>query len=359
MKIDLSNNIRALRKAHALTQQQLADALGVTVGAVYKWEANLSAPDLSLLVALADLFDTSVDVLLGYEVQSNKQAATVARLKEYLHNRDRDGLAEAEKALLRYPNSFAVVHECATLYNLLGFIMHDEPLLRRSVELMERSKLLLAQNTDPTISELSICNDIALAYLGMDDAEKALEILKQNNPCGINNDQIGNTLAGACNRPDEAMDYLSVALVANLASFDRIVNGYMNVFFKKDDYASGASILRLALELHAKLKMTGKTCYLDKEDVDLSVCLAYGLLQQGDLDGARESLRAAKRTAAEFDKAPDYSTDGIRYVLTTDRHSAFADDRDVSAAEQIIGVLRVFDDERLTTLWEEIDREEQ
>ena len=55
MNINLSDNIRAHRRAYSLTQQQLADALGVTVGAVYKWEANLSTPDLKLLVELADL----------------------------------------------------------------------------------------------------------------------------------------------------------------------------------------------------------------------------------------------------------------------------------------------------------------
>lgn len=55
MTINLADTIRAFRKARSLTQQQLADALGVTVGAVYKWEANLSAPDLSLLVELCRL----------------------------------------------------------------------------------------------------------------------------------------------------------------------------------------------------------------------------------------------------------------------------------------------------------------
>lgn len=92
MNIKLSDNIRAFRKARSLTQQQLADALGVTVGAVYKWEANLSTPDLSLLVELADLFDTSVDVLLGYEIENNKQKAMVVRLKELMRDRDERAL---------------------------------------------------------------------------------------------------------------------------------------------------------------------------------------------------------------------------------------------------------------------------
>lgn len=40
MKIQLAENIRDLRKKRALTQEQLAEALGVTAGAVYKWESG-------------------------------------------------------------------------------------------------------------------------------------------------------------------------------------------------------------------------------------------------------------------------------------------------------------------------------
>ena len=65
METKLADNIRALRKQRSLTQEQLAEVLGVTVGAVYKWEAKLSQPELTLIMIMADFFDTSVDVLLG------------------------------------------------------------------------------------------------------------------------------------------------------------------------------------------------------------------------------------------------------------------------------------------------------
>lgn len=40
MQIRLAENIRALRRQHRFTQEQLAESLGVTPGAVYKWEAG-------------------------------------------------------------------------------------------------------------------------------------------------------------------------------------------------------------------------------------------------------------------------------------------------------------------------------
>lgn len=356
MQIKLSDHIRAFRKAHSLTQQQLADALGVTVGAVYKWEANLSAPDLYLLIELADLFDTSVDVLLGYEVKSNKQAAAVARLKEYLHNKDQSGLGEAEKALLRYPNSFEAVHQSAMLYYLFGIMARDEALLLRAIALLERSVLLLGQNTDPEISELSLYSDIAGAYSSLGNEEKALEILKKNNPRGINNDVIGSSLAGICNRPEEAVNYLSVALVDALASLLRITMGYINVYFKKEDFISGESILRVMLSFVSALKEPGKVSCLDKSCAGFYVCLAFAQYKQGKPDETRRSLCMAKQMAECFDREPDYAVNSIRFVYTAKRHTVF-DDMGATAMEGVRHAVQDMESAEFTALWEEICHE--
>ena len=356
MNIKLSENIRAFRKARLLTQEQLAEALGVTVGAVYKWEAKLSTPDIALIVELADLFDTSIDVLLGYEVKSNKQAATIERLKEYLHRMDKNGLAEAEKALLRYPNSFQVVHQSAMLYYLFGIMSREAPLLQRSIALLERSILLLGQNTDPEISELSLYSDIAGAYSSLGDEEKALEILKNNNPCGINNDAIGLSLAGIYNHPDEAVEYLSVALVDRLASLVRIAIGYMNVYFKANDFASGESILRVMLDFFSALKDPEKAGFLDKPCTNFFVCLSFAQYRQGKNEEARRSLCAAKKLAENFDREPDYTVNSIRFVQTAKRHTAF-DDLGATAMESVLRAVQDMECAEFTALWENIRHE--
>ena len=59
----LGENIAALRRASGLTQELLADRLGVTSQAVSKWERQLSCPDVSLLPAMAEVFGVDIDEL--------------------------------------------------------------------------------------------------------------------------------------------------------------------------------------------------------------------------------------------------------------------------------------------------------
>ncbi|MBP5725672.1 MAG: helix-turn-helix transcriptional regulator, partial [Clostridia bacterium] len=109
MKTRLAENIRLLRKRQGLTQEQLAEVLGVTVGSVHEWETRMSTPELGMITEMADFFDVSVDVLLGYQMRDNRLKATVDRLWKASGTKDYDMLTEAEKAMQKYPNSFDVV----------------------------------------------------------------------------------------------------------------------------------------------------------------------------------------------------------------------------------------------------------
>lgn len=68
MKYDFSRmgeNIAVRRRAAGLTQEMLADRLGVTSQAVSKWERQLSCPDVSLLPAMAEIFGVDIDELFA------------------------------------------------------------------------------------------------------------------------------------------------------------------------------------------------------------------------------------------------------------------------------------------------------
>lgn len=63
--ISVGKEIYRLRKEKHMTQGALADEMGVTVGAVSKWETGHSVPDVPMLCALADYFEVTTDELLG------------------------------------------------------------------------------------------------------------------------------------------------------------------------------------------------------------------------------------------------------------------------------------------------------
>lgn len=65
----LNENIRNLRKAKGLSQEELAIKLNVVRQTVSKWEKGLSVPDSSMLILLAEEMDTTVSILLGETVQ--------------------------------------------------------------------------------------------------------------------------------------------------------------------------------------------------------------------------------------------------------------------------------------------------
>lgn len=62
--------LQALRRAKGLSQEQLAEALGVTRQAISKWELNASLPDVEKLLALSEFFAVSTDYLLKESILS-------------------------------------------------------------------------------------------------------------------------------------------------------------------------------------------------------------------------------------------------------------------------------------------------
>ena len=117
MKLYLGENMRKLRLAKDLTQEALAEELGVSPQTISRWEGGSSYPDVELLPEIAGYFDISVDALIGAD-EARQQARLREARKAIWEEEDREKRREMARKLSReYPRSvmawITLFHELA------------------------------------------------------------------------------------------------------------------------------------------------------------------------------------------------------------------------------------------------------
>lgn len=136
MNIYFGENIKKLRKQQDLTQEGLADLLGVTFQAVSKWERGESYPDITLLPVIADFFNTTVDELLGVDKAKNERE--ILSVIDKFDNRKYNGtdgpydfILEAYK---KYPSDFRIV--VRYMHSLIKDCLGTDDLLKHKKEII-------------------------------------------------------------------------------------------------------------------------------------------------------------------------------------------------------------------------------
>lgn len=352
MDLMLADNIRRFRKERKLTQEQFAEIFDITPGAVYKWESGQSVPELHFIVEMADFFDTSVDVLLGYRMKDNNIKAVVQRLIALYQERSADVLVEAEKALKKYPNLFEVVNTAAMVYRLTGIEQKDAARLRRSVELSKQALLLVSQNEDERTGELSIYGDMADAYIHLGNYEMGIELLKKHNINGIFSEWIGSALARS-GKTEDAVPFITETMLDAVSKMISAMFSLSLVACKGGKFSEAREIMQFGQGLLVSLRKDGKTDLLDKIAAEMQIIVAFSYLKEGDADAAQDAARKALEMAHRFDAAPDYSLSSVKFitpgedVITTDSLGSTA----VSGIETIIAFTQ---DAELSALWNRI-----
>ena len=110
MLICLGENIRSLRIANGITQEQFGYELGVSAQAVSRWENGATYPDITMLPMIADFFDVTLDKLMGRgrELEVNEREAFFKSVREMREIAD---ILEAyDKMLQKYPNDAYLLH---------------------------------------------------------------------------------------------------------------------------------------------------------------------------------------------------------------------------------------------------------
>ncbi len=120
------DRLKRLRILHSLTQEELADKLGVSAQAVSKWEKEKSFPDLSVVVPMANLFRISTDELLG---NRHRREEWEERWQLALRDDGEEGaLRVAEEAVLELPQDrqFRYRQACGEFFSSQSTAVEDE-----------------------------------------------------------------------------------------------------------------------------------------------------------------------------------------------------------------------------------------
>ena len=131
--MSIGSTIKRLRREKNITQEQLAEYLGITSRAISQWECDRTAPDISQLPALCHIFDVSSDLLLGIDIEKNNE-----EIKKYLTeaaNLGYQGKGSERTELLReankrFPRDYKIMERLANAivceYSRKGIKEYDE-----------------------------------------------------------------------------------------------------------------------------------------------------------------------------------------------------------------------------------------
>lgn len=338
MILNIGAKILELRKAKNITQERLAEAVGVSIAAVSKWECAATYPDIALLPAIATYFEVSIDALMDYQVQPNKLQEYRDTLQKFVQVSDyQSGLPIAEKALKQYPNDFHLLMSIASLKlseGTSGKCSDKKSTVEQAIEYFQRS--LVVKPTDSPTKKESIQQSIAFAYGSINEYDKAIFILEEINVEGVFDRDIAFNLIQA-GKINEAMPKLQKYLF-NMAFGFAMVTESLGKCFRENEKLQYVVDLQL---LHASF-LTSFT-HDTPNYCDLLCSMSYHDLAKlqrevGDVEGMWCSIEKSVYHAVRFDRQPSYTLASVKFM--DDREGGLANNSSENACRGALNSIK-------------------
>ncbi len=298
--LKLGEKIKRLRSQRELTQEQLADILGVSAQAVSRWENDSTYPDITLLPTIASYFEITLDELMGMEDFKNEEK--LKELDEKIVKNGTEGLIYDNILLLRdavktYPTDYQLQ---LRLINQLTFCQYKNgrglteeeknSLNREAVEIGNR---ILSRCTDGDIINKTT-RELSYIYSRLGEKEKAVEYAKRlpNIAC-TDTVVLGDLLEG-----EQQKQHLKWSIEAYTSVLWCSLNNLADLGYKDDTMtaAERIAIMKKALAIFEILYENGD--YLNySTTVSITHCEIASMAM---LDGDRELALSSLEKAAEF-----------------------------------------------------------
>lgn len=175
MELMIGQTLKKLRRSRDLTQEEVAAHLGISYQAISKWERNDGYPDITMLPALANYFQVSVDELIGMEEITSAQKLDEINQKwqdNRVLGKHKENVELMRNALKIYPNNaLLLIQLSASLERLDGTEEEKREFLKESIMIHEQ---ILRYCDDSEVRGAALSN-ISDAYYRYGDYEKAVE----------------------------------------------------------------------------------------------------------------------------------------------------------------------------------------
>ncbi|WP_346887916.1 helix-turn-helix domain-containing protein [Clostridium sp. UBA1056] len=267
MEINIGFVIQKLRKLKGLTQEQVADAMGVSKAAVSKWESGNTYPDITLLAPLARLLDTNINELLEFNSKlTEKEINSIATLceREFLKGDYFSAYDHCEKQLKRYSNIAELKLRIASLYWQYTVLLKDDEeasnnMIKRACEVFEEA----SEASDADIKEAALHN-IASLYMMRENYDSALKTAERLNPKSNDTMLLLATIYRNKGENDNAKKLYQRILFKNIQTCGLVLQSLSRVAEKESNIKDAQLFLETVIKLNTLFKVENHadTCAL-------------------------------------------------------------------------------------------------
>ena len=299
MTIHIAENLKRLRKERGLTQEALAEFVGVSYQAVSKWERGDGYPDITLLPVIANFFGVTLDDLVGMNEIQNKEKYDEFNLRAgELASQGKIGeaIGTLREALKVFPSDYHFMAELASYLN--GYGKTKEERQANGEEAIRLSERILEYCTDTKIRN-NVQANICYAMKRYGDKEKARK-MAESLPNYYKTAQLvlptfleGQERQECCKSGIQMLAYCFYATVRDM--------------LKDDIYTAEERIAlrRKVLAMYELVYEDGNYLFTHTRVADLHEDIAADLMEMGNLDEGLKHWELAAEHAMAYDTLPD------------------------------------------------------
>lgn len=306
MTLYIGENLKKQRKLRELTQEQLADILGVSFQAVSKWERGEVYPDIELLPTIAEYFGITTDELMG--MKEIRDSSKADKILETVRENSRAGKIEEnlkilEEAVKRFPNNFKLLAEYASNLTFVNWNTKGEPYRQNNLKAISIAERILAECTDPEIRG-GIQGDLCYFYERSGQHDKAIEAADKLSGVWSSREMVKMALL----KGDELMEFAQWVVI-DLANAMYLTLRYLSDL--KGENAPQMTneqrieILQKAVVLYDLVFDKGDYNFYFHDVYHAYIDIAATAVLSGNRELALDSLEKAAEFAAADDDLPD------------------------------------------------------